>query len=78
MAKNNVRVELNHAGIGQLLKSEELGEKLGQLAESYAGDGWESDTKQMGTRVIASIYTTDYDVAGEELDTHALVGRLSS
>lgn len=76
MTKNKTTVELNRAGVGELLKSSELEQGLGQLAQSYASDGWETDTRQMGTRVIASIYTTDYNVAGEELDTHALVGRL--
>ena len=76
MTKNKTTVKLNYAGVGQLLKSSDLEQGLGQLAEEYAGGGWETDTKTMGTRVIAIIYTTDYKVAEEELDTHALVGRL--
>lgn len=78
MAKNKTTVKLNFAGVGQLLKSSELEQGLGQLAEQYAGGDWKTDTKTMGTRVIASIYTTESSAVDEELDTHALVGRLGS
>lgn len=74
MAK--VKVELNHAAVGQLLKSPETGNMLEELAKKYAGGEWKTDQKMMGTRMVASIYSTDYDTVGEELDTHALVGRL--
>lgn len=74
MAKK-IRVELNIQGVGELLKSQDLADKLRTLAEGIAG-GWEVDTKQAGTRVIASIYSTDPEQIAEERDTHALVGRL--
>ena len=74
MAKK-IRVELNTQGVGALLKSQDLEDKLRNLAEGIAG-GWEVDTKQMGERVIASIYSTDPEQIAEERKTHALIGRL--
>lgn len=72
---NKTKVTLNRQGVGELLKSQDLADKLKDLAEGLAG-GWEVDTKQMGTRVIASIYSTDREQIEEELDNHGLVGRL--
>ena len=35
MTKNKTTVKLNYAGVGQLLKSSDLEQGLGQLAEEY-------------------------------------------
>ena len=57
-----IRIELNRAGVRALLKSQEMEAGLQGLADGIrdrCGAGYGSDTKQMGTRVIASIYTDD-------------------
>lgn len=74
MAKK-VKIELNTKNIGALLKSEDTAKMLQKAAEQRA-QGWETDTKKMSTRYIASIYTTDRDKAREEIDNHRLVGGL--
>lgn len=73
MAK--VKIELNKKGVGELLKSKDMQQVLEKLAEEKSG-GWETDTKMMGTRVIASIYSVDRDKVSEELDSHRIVGGL--
>lgn len=70
-----VRVELNTKGVRQLLKSEDLQNKLGELAQSRAG-GWKTDTVVLGTRAVASIYSEDPDQIAKELDSHGIVGGL--
>lgn len=73
MAK--VKVELNRKGVGELLKSRETQQMLQQVASEHS-QGWETDTKTMGTRVIASIYSDDRDQIRDELDAHRIVGGL--
>ena len=77
MAKK-VDVKLNLAGVRALRKSPELVAGLKAIADGAAGPGWETDTKEMGTRTIASIYSTDPEAIQAELDSHALISRLSS
>ena len=55
-----VDVKVNYKGVGQLLKSNELSMGLANLAtqiEARCGEGYEHEVKEMGTRVIASVYT---------------------
>lgn len=74
MAKG-VKVELNSAGIQALLKSDDVQNALQALAQQHSG-GWQTDVKILSTRAVASIYSTDYNEVGEELDTHRIVGGL--
>jgi len=73
MAK--VKVKLNRKGVGELLKSRDMEKVLQELAQQHS-QGWETDTKMMGTRVIASIYSEDRKQISEELDSHNIVGGL--
>ena len=73
MAK--VTIKLNTSEIGKLLKSDDVKEMLEKAAESKA-QGWETDTKLMSTRHVASIVSTDRDQISEELDSHRIVGGL--
>lgn len=73
MAK--VKVKLNTKGVGELLKSRDMEKVLQELAQQHS-QGWETDTKVMGTRVIASIYSDDRKQISEELDSHSIVGGL--
>lgn len=74
MAKK-VKIELNSKGVRDLLKSRDMENVLRNLALKNSG-GWETDTKVMGTRVIASIYSEDRKKVSEELDSHRIVGGL--
>lgn len=74
MAKK-VKVELNREGVGQLLKSKETMAMVKQIAEEHSG-GWNTDAKVLGTRAVASIYSTDHEEVAEELETHSIVGGL--
>lgn len=68
MAISKIKVELNHAGFRELLKSKELEAGLKEVAAgiaSRAGSGYGSDTKTMSSRVIASAYTSTAEAARE-------------
>lgn len=73
---NKSRFILNTRGVGDLLKSAELQRVLGERAAEIAaraGTGYESDTKLMGTRVIASVYTADAETAREDAENDTLL-----
>lgn len=72
----SVKVELNESEIRKLLKGNGVKEMLASVAREHAC-GWETDTKEMGTRTVASIYSTDQGQIGEELDGHRVVGGLA-
>lgn len=72
---NKTKTELNSDGIRALLKSQEMQNLLDQIARAKAG-GWQTDTKVLDSRAVASIYSTDYREVREELNTHSIVGGL--
>lgn len=56
-----MKVELNRSGVKELLNSPELEKGLEEIASGIkfkCGKGYAYDTKRMGTRVIASVYTS--------------------
>ena len=58
MANGKVKVKLNGPGVGALLKSPEMAaevEKHAKQIRARCGSGYETDTYQAGTRVIASV-----------------------
>lgn len=60
---SKVEIELNSAGIQELLKSSEIGSYCKELAEgvaSRAGDGYEVTTMVGKTRANARVSTTDW------------------
>lgn len=70
------RIEINYAGVGQLLRSGETQAFLQQLASSRAnvlGSGYATDTYQAGTRVIASVYTDSVEAAKDNLQNNTLL-----
>ena len=71
----NVKVVLNRSGVGDLLKSRDMEQALEQIAKQHAG-GWNVETMDMPTRVIAAIYSEDPDEIRAELDNHDIVGGL--
>lgn len=73
---SKIRVELNSAGVRELLKSPEMQSIVGELAGEIAqraGDGYASDVKMMGTRVIASAYTETRAAMKDTLENNTLL-----
>ena len=69
------KFKLNAAGVKELLKSQEMEEIVGSYASDVAGRagaGYETDTKTMGTRVIASVYTTDPECVRDNYENNTL------
>ena len=70
------KFQLNTSGVGKLLRSQELQNVLGMKAAeiaSRAGEGYAYDTKMMGTRVIASVYTETREAALDCADNNTLL-----
>lgn len=73
---SKTRIEINYAGVGQLLRSEETQQFLQTLASERAsalGAGYDSDTYKAGTRVIASVYTDTPEAARDNLKNNTLL-----
>lgn len=70
------KVSVSYQGVGKLLKSKEMQGGLQDLAAGIArraGSGYASDTKMMGTRVIASAYTEDEAAMRDSLENNTLL-----
>ncbi len=73
---SKTRVVLNYKGFNEFRKSSEMEALVQELADgiqSRVGQGYASDTKQMSTRVIASVYTDTFDAMQHELETNDLL-----
>ena len=76
---SKVRIELNSAGVRELLRSEEMGAIVEGHASAIAarcGDGYGFDRKIMPTRVIASAYTDSADARRDNLKNNTLLRNL--
>lgn len=76
---SKVRVELNGAGIRELLRSAEMGAAVGELAAGIAarcGEGYASDMKLMPGRVIASAFTDSDKAERDNADNNTLLRSL--
>lgn len=77
MAK--IRLELNSAGVRELLKSTEMELMLKEHADAIAGrcgEGYIADTAQMGTRVIASVYTGTPETMRDNFENNTILRAL--
>lgn len=71
-----VRIELSDSGIRALLKSKEMSDHCAKIAHDTAqraGDGYTTDTKQMSTRVIASVFTDTNEAYYDNLENNTLL-----
>ena len=76
---SKVEIELNSAGIQELLKSAEIQgycEELARGVASRAGDGYEVDTMVGKTRVNASVYAATKEANKENLENNTLLKAL--
>lgn len=72
----DVRIEVDYKAVGRLLKSEDVANALSKITSDIAdrvGDEYQTDTKVMGTRVIASVYTEDKSALQDNLDNNTLL-----
>lgn len=73
---NSVRIEVDYKAVGRLLKSDDVANALSRITSDIAGrvgDEYQTDTKVMGTRVIASVYTEDKSALQDNLDNNTLL-----
>lgn len=73
---SKVVVKLNTSGVRELLKSSELRDGLAETAHKIAvraGEGHKYDTKYMGTRVIASVYTDSTQAYHDAINNNKLL-----
>lgn len=75
-----MRIELNNEGIQALLK--EVGANVcGPMAENIAqscGDGYAADTHDVGSRVVASVYTDSEEAVQDNLDNNTILRNLGN
>lgn len=77
---SKVRIELNYAGVGELLHSKEIAGAVKEVADQVAaraGEGYATDTYQAGTRVIASVYTETVEAMKNNLENNTLLKAVS-
>lgn len=70
-----VRVELNHAGIRQMLQSPEVEAELlrrAKLIAAAAGPGFEPDSEVGRSRARASVITATFEARLDEARNHTL------
>ena len=76
---SKLRIELNSAGVRELLKSPEMSAIVGEHASRIAqncGDGYAHDVKQMPGRVIASAYTDSAEAYDDNLHNNTILRAL--
>lgn len=77
---SKVKIELNSAGIRELLRSEEMQALLGERAEEIAGRcgaGYSSDTYLTGGRAVASAFAESREAIRDNLDNNTLLRSLT-
>ena len=77
---DKVRIELNSAGIREMLLSPEMQAVLGEKAAEIAGrcgEGYESDTYLTPGRAVASVYAESKEAVKDNLDNNTILRNLS-
>lgn len=78
---SKIKVELNYAGVGEILRSPGVASFLSAEATKRAhslGSGYGTSTYYAGTRVIASIATLSDKAARDNLENNSLLKAVSS
>ena len=76
---NNVRIELNTKGVGELLKSKEMEALVEEKAQAVAGRAegdYNVNTVRAQTRVIATVEAADYSTRRQNLKNNTLLKAL--
>lgn len=77
---SEVKIELNSAGIREMLRSEEMGAVLAEKASEIAarcGTGYEYDTHMTPGRVIASVFTATPEALKDNSANNTILRNLS-
>lgn len=67
--------KLNSSGVKELLKSNEMEEVLTSYAadiQSRVGSEYQTDSKKMASRMVASVYTEDRNAINDNFDNNTL------
>ena len=73
---SSVKVKLSYEGLGSILRSQEMAALVKSEADRRAaslGDGYATDSKSMGTRQIASIFTQTGEAARDNMKNNTLL-----
>ena len=74
---SKTKIVLETSGIRELLKSHDVKECIHnesiRIREACGTDGYETDVKYMGTRVISSVYTTSEESLRDNLENNTLL-----
>lgn len=71
------KIELNEAGVGELLKSTELGEALQEIGISKVpGEDYSVQKINVGSRVIARINVDTQEALNDNMDNNTLIRAL--
>lgn len=76
----SIEIELNSAGIREMLRSDEMQALLGEKAAAIAGrcgDGYESDVYMTPGRAIASVFTATPEAARDNSKNNTILRNLS-
>ena len=76
----SIEIELNSAGIREMLRSAEMQQLLGEKAAEIAGrcgDGYESDVHMTPGRAIASVFTATPKAAKDNSKNNTILRNLS-
>lgn len=71
-----MKIELNSAGIQEMLHSPEITAVISGIASDIAaraGDGYETDVYNAGTRNVASVFTTTKGAYQDNLENNTLL-----
>ena len=73
---SKVRIELNSAGVRELLRSQPIADVLAEHAAAIAGrcgEGYAHDTHMTPGRVVASVYTETPEAMADNLRENTLL-----
>lgn len=73
------QIKVNYAGVGELLKSDEMAalmQEYAQQTQQKAGDGYATDVFYGNSRVMASVYTETQEAAKDNLENNTLLKAL--
>ena len=78
---NNMKFELNRAGVGELLKGSAMQGVLSSYGDSIAsglGDGHSKNVAVLGTRAVCSVHADTYAARKKNLEQNTLLKALGS
>lgn len=78
---SKVEIKLNTAEVGRLLRSDDVGNYLSEVAQTVqtrCGDGYDVDDYAAPTRRVASVFTADTNAMKDNLKNNTLLKAVST